>query len=310
MTTDISFETKRVNAAQIARALAVIAIPGSVYELRVLKTARGNLAGYFDDPAELIRAAAGLSGKAPGVYITLNPVNPDLLARSRNQMTRAQRATNDADILKRWWFFIDFDPKRAANVSATEEEHQAAISMARHCLDFLKSTGWPEGIIADSGNGAHLLFRIDLPNTKQSTDLLRRVLEAIAARFNDEAVEVDQKTFNASRICKLYGTLAAKGNSTPGRPHRISKVVNVPDAALPVSAQQLEELAKTVSDKPHAKKRSARIDVENWIQRHGISIARAADWNEGGRKWVLNSCPWNPEHTDKSAYVVQSRLRR
>ncbi|MGO9518415.1 MAG: hypothetical protein ACLPND_15355 [Candidatus Korobacteraceae bacterium] len=229
--------TERRNAAEIARALAVIAIPGSVYELRVMKTSRGNVSGYFDDPEKLVVEATRLSGKAPGIYITLNPVDPILLARANNRVARAQRATSDADILKRWWLFIDFDPKRPADVSSTEEEHQAAISMARCCLDFLKSSGWPEGVVADSGDGAHLLFRIDLPNTAESTDLLRRVLEALAVRFNDETVEVDQKTFNASRICKLYGTLAAKGDPTPDRPHRLSTLLYVPDAVLPVSSQ-------------------------------------------------------------------------
>ena len=50
--------------------------------------------------------------------------------------------------------------------------------------------------------------------------LLESALKAIAARFDNSAVKIDQTVFNASRITKAYGTMACKGNNIPERPHR------------------------------------------------------------------------------------------
>jgi hypothetical protein len=44
--------------------------------------------------------------------------------------------------------------------------------------------------------------------------------------------------------------------------------------------------------------------VGEWLARHGIEARGPVDW-QGSRKWVLPVCPWNPEHTNRSAYVVQ-----
>ena len=83
--------------------------------------------------------------------------------------------------------------------------------------------------MGDSGNGAHLLYRVDLPNDRASLDLVKGVLEALSFRFSDERVSVDITTANAARIWKLYGTTARKGDSTEERPHRRSRLLNVPD---------------------------------------------------------------------------------
>ena len=102
--------------------------------------------------------------------------------------------------------------------------------------------GWPTPIIADSGNGWHLLYRIDLPG--DDGGLVHRVLQVLAKRFNDESVTIDTKVGNASRICKLYGTIAAKGEPTFDRPHRVSTIVSIPDTLEVVSIELMESLVK------------------------------------------------------------------
>jgi hypothetical protein len=199
---------------------------GDVAELRVLNTRRGTVSGYYTDLRKMALAAAHWSGKAPGVYFTLNPVRPDLLARAANRWTEYSRCTTaDGDILCRRWLPIDFDPKRPAGISSTETEHQAALERARECRAYLERCGWPRPLFADSGNGAHLLYPVDLPNDVTNREILRACLEALALRFNDERVEVDLATANAARIWKVYGTLAAKGDNLPERPHRIARLL-------------------------------------------------------------------------------------
>ena len=75
-------------------------------------------------------------------------------------------------------------------------------------------------VTGDSGNGAHLLYRIDLPNDEPATLLVRGCLAALDVLFSDDRVSVDTANFNASRIWKLYGTVSRKGDDTPERPHR------------------------------------------------------------------------------------------
>src|SRR5439155_3437167 len=180
----------------------------------------------------------------PGVYVTLNPCTPALLARSANRLTeRAQQTTSDSDITQRCWLPIDFDPVRPAGISSTATEHDAAVQHARQCYAWLKQRGWPVPLAADSGNGTHLLYRIDLPNDSASRDLLKRCLEAVALYHSDDVVSVDLTTFNAARIWKVYPTLARKGDNLPERPHRLARLLDAPTPVEIVTRPQLEALA-------------------------------------------------------------------
>ena len=114
-------------------------------------------AGYFDDWAKLAEAAATIC-KAKGWYVTLNPVNSALLARAANRIRAVGKepTTSDPDILRRRWLPIDLDAVRPAGISSTDEEHRAALDFALTIRDHLTAVGWPEPILADSGNGATL----------------------------------------------------------------------------------------------------------------------------------------------------------
>src|SRR5258708_33288835 len=57
--------------------------PGEVIEVRALSMGRVQ-AGYFDDPAKFADAARAVDGRAD-VYMTINPVHGELLARSNNR---------------------------------------------------------------------------------------------------------------------------------------------------------------------------------------------------------------------------------
>jgi hypothetical protein len=53
-------------------------------------------------------------------------------------------------------------------------------------------------------------------------------LAELDRRYSDDTVKVDVTSANASRIWKAYGTVARKGDSIPGRPHRLSRILEVP----------------------------------------------------------------------------------
>lgn len=282
--------------------------PGRVVELRVPKPAgrRWTIAGYFDDPEALVRAAAKIDGCAEAVYVTLNPLNPALLARAAN-VTKSPMSTTtaDHDVQRRHWLLLDFDPARPKGVSATDAEHDASIERAKEARAALAKDAWPDPVLADSGNGAHLLYRLDMPCDDEG--LVARALKGLAFRFDDEVVQVDCSVGNPSRICKLYGTLAAKGDSTADRPHRRARLLEVPEKLRPVPGQLLEWAAEAVPDQSPTRSRRGEgeaLDVDSWLAEHGLEVTRRGPWNNGQR-WILKTCPWDETHSDRSAYVVQ-----
>ena len=213
---------------EILQAVQIIRQPGEVAEIRAF-SGRGTTSGYFNDYRELAKCAAELDDRGCQVYMTLNPVLPALLARSENRLElRMKAATTDGDIVKRAWLPVDLDPLRPSGISASDSEKRAAVQRAIEIRGYLVEKGWPDPLDADSGNGAHLLYRVDLPNDLESLKLVKGVLAALDFMFSDSAVSVDTGVANAARIWKLYGTVARKGDSTSDRPHRRSRLLRVP----------------------------------------------------------------------------------
>jgi hypothetical protein len=222
------------DVAEMLRSLKLLTEPDQVLELRLLKVQLEGyrtpvtMGGYFSDREALASAAAKYNMSAQGIYITLNPINPALLARARDRLRVAGKdfpLTNDSDVVRRLWLPIDFDPIRPAGISATEQEHSLAIERAKQVRDALRAQGWPDPILADSGNGGHLLYRIDRPS---DDNLVKHCLEALALRFDDGNIKIDQAVFNPSRIWKLYGTISRKGDPLPNRPHRLARILEAP----------------------------------------------------------------------------------
>src|SRR5262249_28091459 len=139
---------------------------------------------------------------------------------------------------------IDADPRRPANCSATDQEKARARAKVLEVRDFLTGMGWPLPLLCDSGNGYHLLYRIELP--ADDGGLVKRVLQALAARSDDRAVEIAAKAPAAPRTTKLYGTRACKGEDTPERPHRRTGILEGPEALQAVPQPLLEKLAGEV----------------------------------------------------------------
>jgi putative DNA primase/helicase len=269
----------------VAGWLAVLIDPGQVVELRAPKASkpgskRTTTVVRFFGPGqlpEMAREALKLSGQAPAVYFTLNPVRPELAG--------GNKSATDADIVERRRLLIDCDPKRdptaldAARarakeqgrsfegLSSTDAEKAASLAKAIQIKDGLDALGWPEPVFADSGNGYHLIYSIALPNDAVSRDLLKAMLKSLATRHDSPEVEVDTSVYNASRVVKLYGTAARKGDATAERPHRVSRILKVPRAFTPVARELIEALAsepatpESKTKPPRASKAGSRSEL-------------------------------------------------
>ena len=295
--------------AAILAALAVLFTPDDVIELRAFPKGRKRTdAGYFDAAhwTELAEHAERLSTSGAAVYVTLNPVDPQLLSRYSNRIEAfATSTTTDKQATRRRWLLIDLDPVRPSGTSATDGQLAAARDKARAVYKYLAGIGWPAPVVAESGNGYHLLYAIDLPNDDDATALVKAVLVALAGQFDDAQIKVDQSVFNAARIVKLYGTVANKGDHTAAAPWRLSKLVQTPAREV-VTLEQLRALipAATTSTAAAAPVRQpGAFNLEDFLARHGM--AYTCDRHDGSERFKLAVCPFNAEHVNGEAAVFR-----
>lgn len=315
----------RFNEAEVRRALEMLA-PG-VFEMRALNAMvdgdrRGaTFSGYYDDDHhdEVIHDLQRISA-ATAVYFTPNPVKPELLARAFNRARRIvdrTPTTSDADILERHWLLIDIDSVRPAGISATEEERENAYRIVIDVDQYLHEHGFPPGFICDSGNGCHLMIPFQSKNDDAGLLFHKQLLADLAKRFNEPTAHVDLTTCNASRIWKLPGTLVCKGDNCPeiGREWRIAKILRRCDghyAPIPVGLAatalgfdaEEEKSAPPAPPAHHSNGHANGFDVEDWLRRHSVPV-KSTESYQGGTKFVLECCPFNPEHKGKDAAVFR-----
>jgi len=307
-------------ADEVLTAARTLITPGQVVEVRAI-TDDGIASGYFDAPEELAAKVATLDGvpSVQGVYVTLNPVNPALLSRRSNRIKmrlgKKDVTTADSDIVKRQWLPVDVDPVRPSGVSSTEAEHAAAIAKAQRIAEYLTGMGWPAPVLADSGNGAHLLYRIDLSNDNESRDLVKGCLDVLASVFNDAMAQVDTANYNAARIWKLYGTMSRKGDSTADRPHRRAAIIEAPTNPGVVDRPMLTRLAGVLPEIPAAPAAvrpvgkagcmpvRTSLDLGRWLSDHNLSVQSEKPY-QGGLLYLLEQCPFSFAHKD-GAYAIQ-----
>ncbi len=321
-------EPVTIDRAEVARTLRTLYRAGDVLEVRAPSASNvrcngrpegfdATFSGYFDNFETLVNVTSSAFGSAdwPALYMGLNPVGRDVLALCQNRVKKqTKKGTNtaDTDVDRRRYLLVDVDPQRRTGISATDNEKAAAQVLAHRIRVHLSGLGWPEPIVADSGNGWHLLYRVDLPGNDGG--LVKACLEALAARFDSDETKVDTTVFNPARITKLYGTLVRKGDHTPERPHRMSRLVEVPDVITPVPVELLRDLAAQAPAGEQKKPASAGIvahatsgafDLKVWIERYVPHAGPEEPW-QGGSRWIVNPCVFDDSHTGTSAAIVRN----
>lgn len=229
--------------------------------------------------------------------MTVNPVDPALLARAANRIKQKVRATTaDANVLERRWLPVDIDPIRPTDISASEPEREAALAVARGVWAYLHDLGWSEPVTAMSGNGYWLLYPVDLPNDPESKRLDDGVLAHLAARFGTDRVSIDTTVSNASRIVAMIGTLKVKGDATTDRPHRRSGLLRQPPELVPVPREKLAALVPAAATEDAISVAGDRMPA-GWVG--ALLDARGVAHREGKRgetTWYrLERCPFHPD---------------
>ncbi len=171
---------------------------------------------------------------------------------------------------------------------------------------YLRGRAWPEPMLCDSGNGWHLLYRVDLPNDEQAKETLKVILGRLAKLFNTPASTVDPGNYNASRICKLYGSWCRKGPHSEERPCRRSAFVEMPAELVPVPVDLLTALA---AEHVQAEKRNAGLSVSDsdvklqrligFLDHYSVAVRSQPRKIKSGFAIGI-VCPWFDEHSSES----------
>lgn len=298
-----------IDRDETRRAISLWMDPGDHHELRVLPSGRSRLLSASNLDSALA-AIAELSQGSHGVYLTLNPVRADL----------GNRAARERDVTTRKFLLVDVDTKRPErDSSATDAEKERSFEVCERVRQYLDRQGWPAPIVLDSGNGFHLLYRIDLPNDALAKQWLKKCLLNLSDRFSNEHAEIDTKVHNASRISKIPGTWVRKGKDTTDRPHRMAKLVAVPVALTIVQSEQIQALAglNPKSDpptKPVDRNPAEHITIDrvkdNSYGRVALEreIGAVALAKEGERNDTLNKAAFNLGQLVESGHLKEDEV--
>lgn len=301
-----------IDENELRKTISILKPGHQLFEIRIISgqgSQKKIISGYFTSAETVIKAFDTVDVRNRNIYISLNEMNPACYSREQHdKFLQVSQATADSEILRYLWFFVDLDPVRLSGVSSTDSELECAKEQAEIVYGYLSDLGFSEPVRALSGNGYHLLYRIDLENTAENRSLVDRCLKALSEQFDSDKVKIDTTNFNPSRICKLHGTLAQKGANTPDRPHRMSKILSCPKEIKVTAKDKLEELAKEV---PVAPERTARktaappdeFDLIDFMGRHGMTYKE--DFNDRAKIYRLDECPFDHSHRNGDAKIFQ-----
>ena len=296
-----------INEETIRRWWDIFVKDNGFTEVRIL--GRFQYSGYFDNVDSIIQAIKPYADMDDEqMYFVLNKIDSACFGRQQSgKIVKSPKiTTNDNDIIRRCFVFVDFDPVRKSGTNASNEEFELAHKKAQDVFRFLREKGFSEPIICKSGNGLHLTYKVDFPNDEKTTEIIKHFYEYLGSLFSDDKVDIDTKVFNLARLCKLYGTTAKKGANLQDRPWRMSEIIYVPKDLNITPIEKFKELAdllpKKEEPKPTAKtiRVGERFDLESWLVAHGIEYRKKQDG--GSTKYEVKECPWKDTHSSNNPY--------
>ena len=280
---------------------------GELIEVRIIN-GKENFSGYFCDIDTLIDKLKHFN--KGNTYFVMNRINPACYSREQRDVfvKNAKNTTSDNDISFRDWILVDVDPHRPTGVSSTNEERKASKEVVEKIYSYLNDKGFAMPVLASSGNGYHLLYRIAMPNDEQSKTMVKTFLMAIDFLFSTNEAKVDTSVFNAARITKLYGTTSRKGLSSDDRPHRISQIKPGMDKPKITPTNLIALIASSIPKPPEPSWRNnynkEQFDLDSFISKHNIQVRDKHSFT-GGEKYILNQCLFNDEHKGKDAAIFK-----
>lgn len=298
-----------MNIFEIRKWFEVIKGNNQLTEVRIL-AGKKTYSGYFSNADDIIKALMPYDNY--NIYFTLNQVVEACGDREQsNKIVLSPKATtSDNNIFARDWVLIDLDPKRPSDTNATNEEKIKTQKVVNKIYSFLRGVGFTSPVIADSSNGYHLLYKVAMKNSPENTELVKDFLNALSIMFSDNEVEVDTSVYNASRICKVYGTRSRKGSNTKTRPQRLSGIIRVPSEIkeTPIALfRQVVDMIPKPERATYSNHYNPVFNIDEFLQRNSIRVDKEMQV-AGARKILLKECPFDSNHKspDSAIFVLNN----
>lgn len=291
-----------MDAQEIRKWHSVFKRDDELFEIRILGDRTWS--GYFYDVEQAIAQLASFDNY--NIYYSLNEVKRACNSREQFNCFRQVKgtATSKTDIEHRWWIACDVDCERPSGVSSTDAEKAKAYKKAQDVFVFLRDQGFSIPVVCDSSSGYHLLYPIDMDNSQESEDCVKNFLEILSDKFSDENVKIDKVLHDANRILRLPGSHGRKGRSSEERPHRLAKILYVPDTITRMPREQVEtfnkqfkiEVEQPVRTYNNYNSPAEEFNLREFITKHGIEVAKEVPMSGGGTKYILAECPFDSGH--------------
>jgi len=159
-------------------------------------------------------------------------------------------------------------------------------------------------LVVDSGNGAHLIYKIKLENNETNVHLLRSVLKTLADEFDTDKIKIDKRVYNPARLVKIAGTRARKGKKTDKRPHRVAKILSIPKSPKILKKRFLEIFAPKIEVKSEIQTidNGTRLDVEAYLKHYEKQYGEPKEY-KNAILYPLGDCLFNKEHKKKASII-------
>lgn len=288
--------------AAINNTLALLFEPGHVIGVSGIRLNDTMSKKFFTDidQAAAVIEKADRSGKFKGIYLSLQV----LKAGSTSDRRR--------DVASYVHLMIDFD-RNVKDGNASDDERCAIEKVMLEAKEWLSGILGSEPLVADTGNGFHLIFKLQpFAADERAMALLKECILAVKTRFEKPGVnlEIDASVAEPEQLTRCYGTWNRKYPETPGRPQRQSKVLSAPAKWNPVDQCRLELLAAEapVQESMPSRNRKVRMpalcegfDIYDLCDHYELEIEE--EFDKGSKTYfVLSECPMaGKKHSGDSA---------
>jgi hypothetical protein len=252
-------------------------------------------AGFYSTYDSLRQALITSETRSYDSYVLLNPTR---IPATNTYLRPFMRTTRDVDVLAIKNIFFDFDTENKDENGASDVGVMMAVEQAEKTAIFLSEHGWGRPTLGMSGNGAHLIYRVDM--TVEQVKNIHGLYAGLEKRFSNDAVKFDISVKNPARIARAYGTTNQKGGrrSTCLFSSDVSLSAAVLDTiSLLTPPKQKRFWVNTNKDAPTQAGRYVKnLDVVGVFASAGLYLSTAF---EGGKHFV--TCPWSNEHSSTGA---------
>jgi hypothetical protein len=219
----------------VKKTLVLLFEPGQVIGVSGIKLDDTMTKKFYTDMdrAAAVIEKADSSGKFKGLYMTLQMLKGGSTSDKRR------------DVSSYIHLMIDFD-RREKNGNASDEERSAIEEVVQEAKEWLCAILESEPLVADTGNGFHLVFKLaPFAADERAMGLPKECILAVKSKFEKPGLnlEIDASVAEPEQPTRCYGTWNRKYPDTPGRPQRRSQVISAPAKWNSVDRSRLELLA-------------------------------------------------------------------